>query len=194
MPKSRSIWVAVGSVAAAIVFIVGLYTVAHGLISGLRWPWAGGIYILQQSQTGGNEVSAISDANFNYLVPAKDAAWKFDATSTAFDPQKGIVKYLVTLTQGGVGVTLSQQVMPSELKPRGSSKFMAFINSVKATRSQDIPGGTMYSLPALSNGAPTTNSADTVVYATNDILMFGRSDYVVDDSVWAKLLGSLQKQ
>ncbi len=194
MPKSRSIWIVLGTLAVAAVFVVGLLTVAHGLISDLHWPWAsaGRVGQAQQLQGKTDEVTSIDNAKFSYLVPARDAQWQFDSSSTAYDQAKGIVKYLVTIKQGSVGVTISQQAMPADLRPRGSGKFAAFINNLKATRSQDAGSGKAYFLLALENGAPADGS-DTVVYATDDILMFGRSGSILDYDVWAKLLASMQK-
>jgi hypothetical protein len=51
--------------------------------------------------------------------------------------------------------------------------------------------GTLYYLPALSNGAPAAG-ADTVIYATNEVLLFGRAERVVGYDGWSKLMGAMK--
>ncbi len=190
LPRSPWKLAAVGVVAG--VFVVGLVVIVRGLWTAV--PEVVKTATSKPSPTAANklgEVTTINNASFGYLIPGKDASWLFDDKSTAYDDAHGVVKYLVKLTYAQVEVTISQQAMPGELAPRGSDKFNAFINDSKAVRSQDAGPGKIYFLPTLENGAPSSTSADTVIYATDNILMFGRANRAVRYGVWAQLLASM---
>lgn len=134
--------------------------------------------------------SSTSRAPFRYLAPKTDAAWNAALDAKYYDGATGALKYVVTLKQGNVLVAISQQNMPEKLKPRGSANFMAMINDAKITNSRDIGQDTLYFIPALMNGVPA-NGATTVIYATDSILLFGKSDSVVSFDNWEKLIKSL---
>lgn len=175
---------------AGVVFVVGLFTVVQKVAS-----WLPSLAKPHKTATGNVKVNnslEIKKADFNYLVPGTDDAWTFDEGSVAFDSSTGVVKYAVKMKYSGATVTFSQQTMPGEFKPRQTNnKFMAFINSANPTRSQDAGEGTVYFLAAMQNGA-AANGADTVIYATDDILMFGKTGQIVGYDGWAKLVGSMQ--
>jgi hypothetical protein len=128
---------------------------------------------------------------FDYLAPAAEDDWKYDSSATVFDASKGVVNYKVQLTDGG-GVIMSQQQMPAELKPQTSAKFTQFILANNVAQSRSSGKGTVYFQPALTNGSPA-NGATTVIYATDDILMFGRATAVLPYDKWVKLLGGMAK-
>jgi len=137
-----------------------------------------------------SDVATIDGATFSYLVPGKSADWSVLGTGQAFDKAKGVAKYTIVLNNNNVHVTMSQQAMPVALMPRGSVAFSNFINGSKVSRSQDVGDGTLYYLPALYNGAPA-NGTDTVIYATDSVLLFGRAESIIGYDAWAKLVGSL---
>jgi hypothetical protein len=177
-----------GVVVAAVVFVVGAVTVVRGVAA-----FSGHVAKQAvQKKAQDSKVTSIDYANFAYLKPGSDADWTLDDSGMAFDQGKGIVKYVVTLKNGNVGVTISQQVMPAQLRPRKSVKFQEFITEEKPAQSQDLGSGTVYYLPALENGAPASGS-DTIIYATDDILLFGRAGRVLNYETWVKLLSSMNK-
>jgi hypothetical protein len=46
-------------------------------------------------------------------------------------------------------------------------------------------------MSALQNGSPA-KGADTIIYATDNVLLFGRSSAILGYDAWAKLLASLK--
>ena len=135
-------------------------------------------------------VKDASRSGFDFWVPLPNSDWTFDAKSPVFDSSKGVVDYQVKLASG-VGVTVSQQVMPEELKPRDvSPKFNQFILNSNVTLSEPAGKGKAYFRAAESNGAQA-NGADSVIYATDNILMFGQSSEIIPYDKWAKLLAAM---
>jgi len=178
-------------VIAAVLLVVGLVTVVRatgsvtgGLLTGLRKGPV--VEPVKQAQ-----VTSINNANFTYFVPATDDNWTFDTKTTAYDQQHGVVKYVVHLKYPVTDVTVSQQVMPNALKPRGSDKFKGFIKDLNVSSSQDVGAGTLYYFPALENGAPASGS-DRVVFATDGILLFGQAGQVLHPDAWSKLLVAMR--
>lgn len=180
----------VGVALIGVVFVVGLMTVLQKVGS-----WLPDVASLTHPKQSPNikttEVLDVKKADFPYLVPGKDDAWKYDATSPVYDKTTGVVKYAVRLNYTQVDITFSQQKMPDALKPRDSAKFTGFINNANPARSQNTGRGTVYFLAALQNGAPA-NGADTVIFATDDVLMFGKAGRVVGYDAWTKLLGTMK--
>lgn len=179
-----------GVMAAGIVFVVGAITVVQQVG---KFTTRAAKTVLTATSSNSNPSSTSTGAsgvNFAYLVPSQSADWTFDSTQIVFESDKGLVKYSVGLTNAKVSVTITQQSLPSKLRPKGSSEFEAFIAGAKPTRSTVAGLGTVYYLPALKNGS-TANGSDTIVFATNDILMFGRSDSVLGYDAWAKLLAAM---
>jgi len=148
----------------------------------------------QQAQQGKlTVVKDASKAGFDFLVPTASNDWQFDVKSPVFDASKGVVNYKVKLADGS-NVTISQQPMPDELKPWDSSaKFNQFINVSNVTMSEPVGNGKVYFRAALTNGAPA-NGATSVIYATDDILMFGQAGEVLGYDKWAKLLEAMKPQ
>jgi hypothetical protein len=181
----------IGLAAAGVIFAVGAWTVLQQLGTVTTSVAKNVISQAKPSPAPDSQATTIDNANFKYLVPGTDPAWTFDDKQTAFDQGKGLVKYAVKLNNANLEATITQQEMPLKLKPRGSKDFLAFIDGLKPTRSTDAGKGKLYYLPALKNGAPA-NGSDTVVYATDDILMFGRSDGVLGYDAWAKLMETMQ--
>jgi hypothetical protein len=177
----------IGMAVAAVVLALGLSEAAREV--GLVFPKR---VHTQPAANKTGQVTSIDNADFAYLAPKTDPDWTFDAKQTAFDQTKGVVQYKVTFNNDGVSVTISQQVMPEQLKPRGSEKFIGFVRDQKPMRSQEVGEGTVYYLPALQNGAPAPDGSDTIMFATDDILLFGRASVVVKSAEWTKLLGSLK--
>jgi hypothetical protein len=175
---------------AGLVFVVGFVEVAREVGSVTGWLAKSAKHGTNSGKNG--KVTTINNAKFDYLVPEQGGDWKFDDDKTAYDQAKGVVKYTATLQSVNVDVTISQQVMPEELKPRGSAKFEGFIKDAKPTTSQKAGDGTVYFLPALENGAPA-NGSDIIIYATDDRLLFGRAGRVLGYDVWAKLLAGMTK-
>jgi hypothetical protein len=127
-------------------------------------------------------------------MPGQDDSWTYDDKQTAFDKTRGVVKYVVNLKEADVSITFSQQVMPTQLKPVGSDSWKAFISQEKPMTDQAVGDGTVYYLPALANGVPPASGSDTIIYATDKILMFGKAGRVMDAATWVRLLGSMSKK
>lgn len=171
------------------VFAIGLVTVLQKI----------GNQVTTVVQTHGNSASnvkqvdvlSVDRADFDYFVPASSDAWKFDAKTAVFDKTSGVVKYGVQLTYAGITVTISQQKFPDALKPRSSSKFSNFVDSFNPSRTQDSGRGTVYFKATLQNGA-AANGSDTVMYATDDVLMFAQAGSVLGYDAWSKLLTAMQ--
>jgi len=135
-------------------------------------------------------VKDASKAGFDFLVPAPSTDWTFDPKSPVFDASKGVVDYQLKLASG-TDVTISQQVTPDELKPVDTStKFNQFIMNSNVSLSQPVGKGKAYFRAAMSNGAPA-NGADTVIYATDNILMFGQAGEILPYDKWTKLLAAM---
>lgn len=177
----------------ALVFVVGAFTVVQQLggIVG-HFAQARVTNTKTYAPTGPDRPTDVTAAPFDYLVPGQSNAWKMVDGLTAYDPAHGIVKYNVTFVNAKVNATLTQQVFPDQLKPRGGDKFTAFINNSKPVRSTDVNGGTLYFLLALQNGAPA-NGTDTVIFARDDVLMFGQSQGILGWDAWTQMIGSLKK-
>ena len=144
-----------------------------------------------QSPSAPDQPTDVKAANFAYLVPGSSAAWKQDDGQSAFDPAKGIVKYGVTFTNAKVGANVTQQVFPDQLKPRGGDKFRTFIANANPARSADLNGGTLYFLAALKNGVQA-NGTDTVIFARDDILMFGQARGILGWDAWTQMVSSMK--
>jgi hypothetical protein len=137
------------------------------------------------------KISDVKNATFDYLEPADQSDWDFDDKSVIFEQENGIISYHINLKKAGTTVVVSEQQMPDDLKPQSSTKFTQFILSSNVSRSQDAGIGKVYFQPALSNGAPTEGST-TVIFATDDILMFGRAGKVLDYETWTMLMGAMR--
>lgn len=173
-----------------------LASVASGVVlaAGVGWVWSSLARPAAKSSSPKiGVVHDVKDAPFNFLVPGANAAWTYDTSSQRFDPDKGVMQYGVKLTYSNDVVTISQQLMPDELKPVKSDKFMAFINSSNVVRSQQAGPGTLYfiGMNQVGGSAPGT---DAVIYATDDILLFGRTGSVVGYDAWAGLMASMKKE
>jgi len=180
------------------VFLVGALTLAQQVGSGVSNVAKGvvshiHVYSNNSASTASNssEVADIKNASFDYLVPGS-GTWKVDSSQTAYDPVKGIVKYQVDFSGENASATITQQPFPKQLEPRGGDKFMAFVNASKPARSEDVNGGTVYFLPALENGAPASGT-DTVIFARDDVLMFGQAGRVLDWDIWTQMLATMKK-
>ena len=184
----------VGIMIMVVIFVVGIITISHQVIvlaSHLAKPSPKVISQAVAATSGESAPTTIDQASFTYLVPASDPVWSYDKQSAVYDAGKGLVKYDLTFTNAKVKASLTQQMMPDQLKPRGSSKFEAFITASKVARSQPTGNGTVFFLSALKNGAPA-NGSDTIIYATDSILMFGRSDGVLSYDAWVTMLSRLK--
>lgn len=173
-----------------VVFVIGLVTLVRFLI-GLVPDFKNFGKPLVSNNIKTMEVLGIDKANFNYLIPGKSDAWSYDETSPAFDSTTGVVKYAMKMKFSQVNVTISQQKFPEKLESRKSDKFMSFVTSSNPSRSQDVGRGTVFFMAALENGAPA-NGADTIIFATDDVLMFGRAGRVIGYDAWANMLATMK--
>jgi hypothetical protein len=181
-------WLVLGIGVAAVVFVVGLVTILRGVglaVTPTLTQVRGG----ERSEAG--VAASVSKAKFSYLAPDNDKAWKLDDKSLVYDESKGVVKYQIAQKDGGATIVISQQKLPDDLKPQTSAKFTQFILASGVARSQEVGLGKVYFQQALLNGAPA-NGATTVIYATDDILLFGHAGMVLDYAKWSKLLGDLR--
>jgi hypothetical protein len=196
MSWRRRLLIAGISVAVLVVIGVGLNTILSGIMKGHKAgsgkPAAAGSGAVTTAKGGpGDSLSNITDASFGYLLPGASSAWTVQGGSKTYDSKKGLVKYNVKLTNAGTLVTVSQQVMPADLLPRDSAAFNQFMESNKPTRSADAGGGKLYFLPALQNGSPAAG-ADTVIFATDNVLLFGRAESVVGWDGWTKMMAAMK--
>lgn len=146
-----------------------------------------------KGKTVQSKLTVVTDptkAGFNYLVPSADGI-QFDAQSPVFDSSKGVVDYEVVAD--GSQITISQQPMPADLQPWATSqKFQAFVVSSDVAVSEPVANGKIFFRQAIQNNAPAVGETDTIIYATNDILMFGQGTNFVSYSEWVKLVNAMQ--
>ena len=180
-----------------VVFLVGALTLAQQ-VGSMASDFAKTLVTNQKTydnhgsgSVGPDRPEDLSKAKFAYLLPGKSADWKLADGQSAYEAGKGIVKYQVMFTNAKVNASISQQVFPGQLKPRDGDKFMKFVDGTKPTRSADVNRGTVYFLPALQNGAPA-NGTDTVIFARDDVLMFGQSQGILGWDAWTKFVSSMQ--
>jgi hypothetical protein len=169
-----------------VVFAVGLVTIIKGMGSAA----APAIKVVKgkDAKVQGMAVGA-GNAKFTYLTPSH-ADWDFDVNSVVYDEIKEVVKYQLMLRGADLPVVISQQKMPEDLKPITGAKFNQFILSSNVVRSETVVGGKIHYQAALVNGAQT-NGATTVIYATDEVLLFAHAPAVMAYEKWALLLGSM---
>jgi hypothetical protein len=179
-PVPRNKWIWLGGTLVAVVFAMGVMSLFEKASS-----------TVHQSKGKLTVVKEASQASFDYLVPGTDQAWKFDPNSPVFDQTKGVVNFKVILKDNNVSVTISQQKTPVVLKPVASSaKFNQFILASNVTSSEQVGSGKAYFRAALQNGAPASG-ATTVIYATDNVLIFGQAGSILSYDKWANLLASM---
>ncbi len=159
-----------------------------------------GMVLLRQHKTAsvvpagakpGQDTAVSQQPPFTYLSPKSDPAWGYHPDTIVYDAKAGVAKYLLAFKDnGGFNVTLSQQQMPATLKPRTSANFKQLITDAKASKSFDVGLGTVYLVPAFSGPGSVVGSA-TAIFATDDILMFGRTDQVTSDANWTKIFQAM---
>lgn len=187
LPRRYMKWpVVLGGMLGLAIFGVGLATVLWGAGSAAE-PL---VKVVRGQDADTPGAVTYNNAAFPYLVP-KHKDWDFKSDSVVFDQGKGVVKYQVVLKDPSLPVVISQQVMPSELKPQTSAKFNQLVLSSNVVRSQEAGKGKVYFQAALTNGAQA-NGATNVMYATDDILLFGHAPMVMGYDKWAELLSSME--
>jgi hypothetical protein len=198
IPRRRKMVLAGGLIAILVILGIGLNTIFAQVLGGHSAAKKGAPKdkpVQQGSAVAtGNDsdpTEPIQKATFEYLLPGYSSGWKMDDDSKAYVPSKSIVKFNLLL--GATATTITEQMLPPALAPRQSAAFQSFVMGSKVSRSQDVGSGTLYFLPALQNGAPA-NGADTIIYATDEVLMFGRSGSVVGYDKWVKLFESMKKR
>lgn len=190
---------AVAAVGVLAVFGIGMVTLSRSVFQQRK-----AVVTTHKSGSAGNATQAadgqsanpdqlthIKEASFSYLTPKLDPDWDFDLDSLVYDASKELVRYVFAFHNSGVQVAVTQQPLPAELMPRTSAAFDAFIQDNKVSRSQDVGQGTVYFLPALKNGVPGAGS-DTIIFATDSILMFAKADSLVGYDPWLKYIEKLQ--
>lgn len=187
--RRRKLMLAGGLLVMLVILGVGINTIVAGFMG--AHPKTGGQTKKATPKPAGAALGNIHEAQFAYLAPDPSEDWTLDESNMAYDTTRGVVKYPVKLNSGGT-ITVSQQAMPTQLLPRTGDAFNKFINDAKVTRSQDINQGTLYYLPALQNGAPA-NGADTVIYATDNVLLFGKANTVLGYDKWVKFAQALEE-
>jgi hypothetical protein len=179
----------VGLIAAAGVFVVGAVTVVHTLGA------VTGKLAKEVTSKPVGQVASVQNANFSYWVPGSDTDWTYDPKSIAVDSQHGVITYAVKFAGGDVTqAKISQQRMPDPLKPVGGVSWKHFIQQEKPVTNQSAGDGTIYYLPALANGTQVSDGSDTIIFASDDILLFGQSTGVLKAAQWSKLIGSMTKR
>lgn len=201
-PFIRSRWkwpLVLAAVGVFVVFGVGVVSLGRSVLKprpAVQQPnhtgAAGGV--VSAGQTGSDSAdrfAPVSQIDFGYLTPKLDPNWDYDAGSLAYDAAKGVVRYSLKFHHNNVGVVITEQAMPSQLMPRTSDAFTAFLTENKVFRSQDVGKGTIYFLPAMKNGV-LGGGADTVIFATDSILLFGKADSFVGFDPWLELMAAMQ--
>jgi hypothetical protein len=74
-----------------------------------------------------------------------------------------------------------------------SAHWKKFMDQEKPASDQAAGDGTVYYLPALLNGVQAPDGSDTIIYATDNILMFAKAGVIVKSAEWTKLLNSMTK-
>jgi hypothetical protein len=193
-PKPRSFlgWAA----PSLVVAMVAIVFVASRFMHTSNGPGSqtGSASQLTGQTTGSSEsrksVATASPPPFPYLAPDSSSGWKYNKDQLAYDARTGVSKYTVTLVSDSATVTISQQQMPPKLRARDGLDFQQLTRDSKATRQLDIPGGGLYLVPAYSGPGSISGSA-IVIMATDSVLLFGRSDKVIPEASWSKLLSAM---
>ena len=167
---------------ASAVFCVGAVTLLK-IVSSVTGK-------LAKDVTGGTtagKLSVVKNAAFAYWVPGSDPAWTFDPRSKVVDQAHGVITYAITFASGSVPVKVSQQQMPEALKPVGGSAWKRFIDQEKPITDQPVGDGTIYYLPALANGTQVSDGSDTIIFSSDNILMFGQAGSILKSAQWSSL-------
>jgi hypothetical protein len=170
------------------IFAVGLVTMVRGLGAAVA-PVAKVVTGRDSSAQGA--ATTIGHAKFAYLIP-KNRDWELQSNSVVYDEGKGVVRYQLMLKDADLPLVMSQQVMPDELKPQTGAKFDQLVLASNVVRSQAAGKGKVYFEAALTNGVQA-NGATNVIYATDDILMFGHAPTVLAYDKWVALMASMEK-
>ena len=124
-------------------------------------------------------------AEFNPLVPLEnltDANGAQSKPEFKYDKEKKVLGYVAGYN--GANLTISQQQLPKELKS-DPAKLMATADSIKADKRVDTQKGTAY----IATDEKT--KAQTAVFATDDVLVFVRSNKSLDDDEWQMYINQL---
>lgn len=193
-----NVLIIVGVMALTGLLAVGVTSVAKSLKRNQDSPAgadavAGKVVEAQKSSRVSTEVAKISEANFDYLVPKDGGAWTYDPAGEVYDKTTGVVKYGVQRQSKGLSVTVSQQAFPEKLGSRQTAAFADFTKQYKVVANQEAGAGTAYFMPALENGQPSKGT-DTVIYATDKVLMFARGNSIMGYGEWAELFSTMKKR
>jgi len=188
------------------VFLVGSITmvqqlggvvsrISNSIVTNVKTYTNSGSSPVTNGDAGGSDQSStnLAQAKFDYLIPGSSDAWKLMDGQSAYDSDKKLVKYGVLFAHAQVAAGITQQVFPDNLKPRDGDAFKAFIVKANPARSVDVNGGTLYFLPMLDNGAPSTSGTDTVIFARDDVLMFGQAKGMLGWDAWTQMMASMKK-
>ena len=145
------------------------------------------------------KLTVVNDAkksSFDFLVPGEGKDWEFDPKSPVFDASKGVVNYKLSIHDGisKLNATVSQQEMPEELKSENSPALNRLLSQSNVVVSVPVGDGKLYFEKAIVQGGSSSGVANTVIYASKDILMFGQAGGLVSYATWQELMGSMKKQ
>lgn len=123
--------------------------------------------------------------SFNPLVPLpnlKDTTGKQSTPEFKYNKEKKFLRFVTEYNR--VTMTISQQKVPDDLNSN-PAKLMSLAESVEAGTPIDTQKGTAYI------GTDETTKAQTVVFATDDVLVFIRTDKDLDEQDWKFYINQL---
>ena len=108
-----------------------------------------------------------------------------DAPDTTYDSEVGVSIYKDVI--GGVEATVSQQVIPENLKdnPSEMQKLALSLSDKVSSNRYETEKGIIYI-------ATTTKNTNIVIFGYNDLLVFIRSTALVDDQTWIDYVNGLK--
>ncbi|MEO8862784.1 MAG: hypothetical protein ABI354_00475 [Candidatus Saccharimonadales bacterium] len=124
-------------------------------------------------------------ASFDPLIPLEnltDATGKKSTPEFKYDTKKKVLAYITSYN--GANLTISQQQVPKDFKS-DKVKLMSVANSVGASDPLDTQKGTAYIATDEKTGS------QTAVFATDSVLVFIRTNKVLDSDEWKLYINQL---
>jgi hypothetical protein len=161
-----------GGVAIVLIMVVGAFKVLS----------------VRQAKTEADKPKSAQEqalADFNPLVPLEnltDATGKQSKPEFKYDPEKKVLGYATEYN--GVHLTISQQGVPENFKSNPAS-LMSVAQSIGAGTPLETQKGSAYI------GTDENAEAQTAVFATDEVLVFIRTDKTLDEEEWKFYINQL---
>lgn len=126
-----------------------------------------------------------AEADFDPLVPLEnlaDASGKQSKPEFKYDQEKKVLGYVAEFNTANL--TISQQQVPEDFKSN-PAKLMSVADSIKASKHIETQKGTAYI------ATDDKTKAQMAVFATDDVLVFIRSNKQLDEDEWKLYINQL---